>query len=106
MTNTVFIHTNGKQIVGAIVSAHSLKRNSRNPADFDVKILRLRITHFSRTLRAKISAWRWRTWKMTTCNLYANTVYASRTHELFGRAIVIDPDVFAVVISMNSSTAA
>ena len=38
MKNTVFIHTNAKQMVGAIASAHSLKRNSRNPDAFDVRI--------------------------------------------------------------------
>ena len=38
MKNTVFIHTNAKQMVGAIASAYSLKRNSRNPEAFDVRI--------------------------------------------------------------------
>jgi hypothetical protein len=39
MTPTVFIHTNHKQIVGALVAAHSLKHNSKNAEEFDVKIL-------------------------------------------------------------------
>ena len=38
MKNKVFIHTNAKQMVGAVASAYSLKRNSRNPDSFDVKI--------------------------------------------------------------------
>jgi hypothetical protein len=40
MTYTVFIHTNAKQMVGAQVAAHSLKRNSSRPDAFDVRILR------------------------------------------------------------------
>jgi len=35
MKPTVFIHTNPKQVVGALVSAHSLRRNSTHAAEFD-----------------------------------------------------------------------
>ena len=38
LKKTVFIHTNAKQMVGAIVGKHSLKRNSANPKEFDVQI--------------------------------------------------------------------
>ena len=34
---TVFIHTNHKQILGAIVSRYSMKRNSARPDAFDVE---------------------------------------------------------------------
>ena len=35
----VFIHTNAKQMVGAIASAHSFKRNSATPDAFDVRLV-------------------------------------------------------------------
>ena len=39
MRNTVFIHTNPKQAVGALVARHALLRNSKAPERFDVRIL-------------------------------------------------------------------
>ena len=39
MTPTVFIHTNHKQIVGALVSQYSLTRNSRHPERFQTQII-------------------------------------------------------------------
>ena len=39
MKPTVFIQTNHKQVVGALVSEYSLKRNSQNPDAFDVRIM-------------------------------------------------------------------
>ena len=39
MDHCVFIHSNPKQIVGAIVAQHALRRNSRNADKFDVKII-------------------------------------------------------------------
>ena len=40
MKPVVFIHTNDKQMLGALVSAHSYRRNSRDPGAFDVRVLR------------------------------------------------------------------
>ena len=39
MKPTVFIHTNHKQYIGALVSAYSLRRNSRQADLFDIRIL-------------------------------------------------------------------
>ena len=39
MTPTVFIHTNHKQILGALVSQYSLQRNSRHPERFETQII-------------------------------------------------------------------
>ena len=36
----VFIHTNDKQMVGALVGQHALRRNSANADRFDVRITR------------------------------------------------------------------
>ena len=35
----VFIHTNHKQMVGALVAQYALKRNSSNADRFDVRII-------------------------------------------------------------------
>jgi len=40
MKPTVVIHTNDKQMLGALVSAHSFRRNSREPDSFDVRMLK------------------------------------------------------------------
>ncbi|HEY0675710.1 MAG TPA: hypothetical protein VGD25_05830, partial [Immundisolibacter sp.] len=40
MDGTVFIHTNEKQIIGAIVAAHAMRRNSRRPDAFDIRSLK------------------------------------------------------------------
>ena len=42
MKNCVFIHTNERQWLGALVSEYSLRRNSRAPDSFDVRILHTR----------------------------------------------------------------
>ena len=39
MKPCVFIHTNEKQYVGALVAQYSFKRNSPNPDKFDVKLI-------------------------------------------------------------------
>ena len=41
MRPCVFIHTNHKQHIGALVSAYSMRRNARNPDAFDVKLIEL-----------------------------------------------------------------
>ena len=40
MKPTVFIHTNDRQIVGALVAEYSMKRNSPHADRFDVRIIR------------------------------------------------------------------
>lgn len=99
MKNTVFIHTNGKQIAGAIVSAHSLKRNSRSPDAFDVKIIRQEDFPFFKAFEGRqfLRAGGWRTWKNDDLQSFTPTRFMPP--ELMGyegRAVVIDPDVFAV----------
>jgi hypothetical protein len=99
MKNTVFIHTNAKQIVGAIVAAHALKRNSRTPERFDVKIIKTEDHTFlndyegRKFLRGGLA----RVWENN--DLQSFTPLRFMPPELMnykGRAVVIDPDVFAV----------
>jgi hypothetical protein len=99
MRNTVFVHTNDKQIVGAIVSQYSLKRNSASPDAFDVRIIRQEDFDFFRSYEGRpfLRAGSSRPW--TNDDLQSFTPLRFMPPELMdytGRAVVIDPDVFAV----------
>lgn len=96
---TVFIHTNHKQITGAIVSAHSLKRGSATPDEFDVKILDIREHSYFSEFNGKLylRGGIMRPWLFE--DLQSFTPSRFMPPELMnyeGRAIVVDPDIFAV----------
>ncbi len=95
----VFIHTNHKQIVGALVARHALRRYSRHNDKFDVQIIHTRDYPFLREregqeyLRDGVK----RTWIYD--DLQSFTPLRFMPPELMGykgRAVVIDPDIFAV----------
>jgi hypothetical protein len=99
MQPTVFVHTNHRQYLGALVSAYSLRRNSRHADAFDVRIIQHRDHPF---LAAREGEWflrdgtrrRWR-----NDDLQSFTPLRFMPPELMGyegRAVVIDPDIFAV----------
>jgi hypothetical protein len=99
MKPTVFVHTNEKQIVGAIVSAYSLKRNSANADRFDVRVLETKDFPFlaarqgQKFLRGGVE----RAWDMADLQSFTPLRFAPP--ELMGhqgRAAIIDPDIFAV----------
>ena len=100
MKPKVFIHTNHKQYVGALVSAHSMRRNSKNPDAFDVELIELEkhMDFFGKYegrdyLRDGVS----RTW--LNDDLQSFTPLRFMPPELMGyegKAVVVDPDVFAV----------
>jgi len=100
MKPKVFIHTNHKQYVGALVSAHSMRRNSKNADKFDVELIELKnhMDIFGKYegrdyLRDGDS----RTW--LNDDLQSFTPLRFMPPELMnyeGRAVVVDPDVFAV----------
>jgi hypothetical protein len=96
---TVFIHTNDKQIVGALVAEYALKRNSKSPDAFEVRTIRTRDFPFLQRredqeyLRDGVT----RRWHNE--DLQSFTPLRFMPPELMGyqgRAMVIDPDVFAV----------
>jgi hypothetical protein len=99
MRPQVFIHTNHRQLVGALVSAHSMHRASRHADRFDVSIIQQRdYPYFARHdgdlyLRAGARLpWR-------NDDLQSFTPLRFMPPELMGyegRALVVDPDVFAV----------
>jgi hypothetical protein len=99
MKPTVFIHTNHKQIAGAIVSQHSLKRASATPDAFDVKILDINEYPYFSELNGKsyLRGGKMRPWLFE--DLQSFTPSRFMPPELMGyqgKAIVIDPDIFAV----------
>ena len=56
MKPVVIVHTNDKQMLGALVSAHSYRRNSRNPDAFEIRILRARTIPSFRCAAARCCA--------------------------------------------------
>jgi hypothetical protein len=99
MDHCVFIHTNHKQWLGALVGQYALRRNSRHNDRFDVRILHTRDYPF---LWAREGEWFLRdggkrTWRYD--DLQSFTPLRFMPPELMGysgRAVVIEPDVFAV----------
>jgi hypothetical protein len=96
---TVFIQTNPRQRVGARVGAYSLRRNSANPQAFDVRIMDTTGYPFfqAREGRKYLRGGAVRRWWNE--DLQSFTPLRFMPPELMGyqgRAVVIDPDIFAV----------
>ena len=99
MEHCVFIHTNHKQITGALVAQYALKRNSPNADKFDVQIIDtadypwLHEHEGKMYLRDGVE----RVWLNE--DLQSFTPLRFMPPKLMGyqgRAVVIDPDIFAV----------
>jgi hypothetical protein len=95
----VFIQTNTRQMIGALVSTHSLKRNASHPDAFDVHIMNLEDHGFfaAKEGRAYLRDGLKRVWRND--DLQSFTPLRFMPPELMGyrgRALVLDPDVFAV----------
>jgi len=95
----VFVHTNAKQRLGALVSAHSFRRNARDPQAFEVRLIEaedsapLRAAE-GRTFRRDGHD---RAWHMDDLQSFTPLRFAvpdAMGHR--GLALVVDPDVFAV----------
>lgn len=95
----VFIHTNPKQIAGAVVAAYALKRYASAPDSFDVQVLNSADFPFFKAREGQA----YRRDKVT--RIWRNDDLQSFTPLRFmppeqmgyrGRALVIDPDIFAV----------
>jgi hypothetical protein len=96
---TVFIQTNHKQLVGALVSAYSLRRNSRHADQFDVRILHHKDFPFFQAREGQkfLRGREHRVWHND--DLQSFTPLRFMPPEVMGyqgRAVVIDPDIFAV----------
>ena len=94
----VFIQTNRKQLVGALVSAYSLKRNSANPDAFDVRIMHQEDCAFFRRKEGQVYLRDGLKRVWLNDDLQSFTPLRFMPPELMGyqgRAAVIDPDIFA-----------
>jgi hypothetical protein len=99
MKMKVYIQTNERQWLGALVSAYSLKRNSAHPDAFDVETMHVKDYPFLAAkegqpfLRGGVT----RVWHMHDLQSFTPLRFMPPKlmgHE--GRAVVIDPDIFAV----------
>lgn len=98
---TIVIHTNDRQMVAALVSAHSLRSRSKSPHLFDVRLLRLEETpHLCKRHNQSFFWWDgsapsiWRRRDPHSFSPLRRMVPALLGFQ--GRALVIDPDVFAI----------
>lgn len=99
MKPTVFIHTNDKQLLGAKVSAYSLRRASATPEAFDVRLIRLeeQPALYSRQGQRYKRKGASLIWDNEDLQSFTPTRFlAPQLMGYQGRAVVIDPDVFAV----------
>jgi len=99
MQPTIFIQTNHRQRLGAEVSRYSLKRNSAHPGGFDVHIMDIHDHPFfaAHEGQSYLRDGERRVW--LNDDLQSFTPLRFMPPELMdyqGRALVIDPDVFAV----------
>jgi hypothetical protein len=98
---TVVIHTNDRQMVAALVSAHSLKSRSKSPHLFDVRLLQLEETSHLYKRNNQTFFW-WNGSKPSTWRRRDSQSFAPLRRMVpallgfRGRALVIDPDVFAI----------
>ena len=100
MKPCVFIHTNHKQYLGALVSMHSMRRNSKHADEFDVRLIEYE------TYQDFFAKYEGRTYSRDGDSriwdredLQSFTPLRFMPPELMnyeGRAVVVDPDVFAV----------
>ncbi|MFV8817825.1 hypothetical protein [Haliea sp. E17] len=99
MKPTVFIHTNHKQIIGAIVSRYSLRRNSAHADEFDVQFIEVANHPCMREREGQLYLrdGELRPWVNEDLQSFTPLRFAPPGLMGYqGRAVVIDPDVFAV----------
>ena len=99
MKPCVFIHTNARQQLGAVVAEYALRRNSAHSDAFDVRIIDRESYGFFNAHEGEryLRDGHWRPWHNE--DLQSFTPLRFMPPELMGyqgRALVIDPDIFAV----------
>ncbi len=96
---TVFIHTNHKQYLGALVSRYSLKKHSGDPQAFDVQLIEARDYPCMREREGQLyrRGGEMRPWLNNDLQSFTPLRFAPPGLMGYtGRAVVIDPDIFAV----------
>ncbi|HEY4071092.1 MAG TPA: hypothetical protein VGM04_05990 [Sphingomicrobium sp.] len=98
MKPTVVIHTNDKQMLGALVSAHSYRRNSRAPDAFEVRIVNAsEFPELQERGHTLLRGGHVREWDPDDLQSFTPLRYAIPGLLGYeGLALVTDPDVFAV----------
>ena len=99
MKPTVFIHTNHKQKLGAVVSRHSLLKNSAHADQFDVKFIEVKDYPCMAEREGKLYSrdGEMRPWLNNDLQSFTPLRFAPpQLMNYEGRAVVIDPDVFAL----------
>jgi hypothetical protein len=96
---TVFIHTNDKQMLGALVSRYSLQKNSAHTGEFDVKFIEVK----NYPCMAQHEGQRYlrdgdmRPWLNEDLQSFTPLRFAPpELMNYQGRAVVMDPDIFAI----------
>jgi hypothetical protein len=99
MDKCVFIHTNERQWLGALVGEYALRRNSARPDDFEVRFIHTRDHEFLRRKEGEtfLRGGTTRVWRMDDLQSFTPLRFLPPQLMNFqGRAVVTDPDVFAV----------
>ena len=99
MDKCVFVHTNEKQWLGALVAEYSFRRNSRRPDAFDVKFIHTRDHPFLAAKEGQtfLRGGTTRVWRMDDLQSFTPLRFLPpKLMNWQGRAVVTDPDVFAV----------
>ena len=99
MKPCVFIHTNHRQMVGALVSQYSFKRNSKKAEQFDVRVIHTEDHPFIRAREGQVYLREGlkRHWRYDDLQSFTPLRFmAPELAGYSGRALVVDPDVFAV----------
>lgn len=96
---TYYIHSNKKQLVGAVVAKYSVEKNSKNNDKFNVKIINLENhpalhgRHGQKFLREG----HWLAWNNNDLQSFTPVRYLPPELMNFqSRCVVVDPDVFAL----------
>ncbi|MEK7203819.1 MAG: glycosyltransferase [Patescibacteria group bacterium] len=95
--NKVFIHTNNKQLFGAILAKYALEKNSINKNAFSIEFINVDELEVFKNFRGKEYLRDGRAVKYDSNDLQSFTLSRFMPPELTnfqGRAIVIDPDIF------------
>ncbi|MDG2306266.1 MAG: hypothetical protein P8R42_16765 [Candidatus Binatia bacterium] len=97
MKPCVFIHTNEKQWLGAVVASHALRRHAADPDAFDVRVLEAKDYPFlrERVGQAYRSNGAERHWKYDLQSFTPLRFMPPELMEYRGRALITDPDIFA-----------
>ncbi|TCO76266.1 hypothetical protein EV688_105229 [Chromatocurvus halotolerans] len=96
---TVFIHTNHKQMLGALVSRYSLQKNSADADAFDVRFIEVKDfpVMAEHEGRRYLRDGEMRPWLNDDLQSFTPLRFAPpQLMNYEGRAIVMDPDIFAV----------